>query len=225
MNKPIYHYDIEQGTEQWHALRCGVLTASEVKKIMTPACKPANNDKSRAHVWEIASQRVTKYTEPSYVSDDMLRGHSDEILARDLYSEKYNPATECGFITREIDGVKFGYSPDGLVGENGLIEIKSRAQKFQIENIVNGGVPTEHILQCQAGLLITGREWLEYISYCGGLPMYVCRVYPDPVMHDAIMEAAQNFDGHVRTAITTYEMACMALHPTERIERDIDIII
>lgn len=220
-----YHNNIEQGTDEWHALRTGVLTASEVKRIMTSTCKPANNEKSRAHVWEIAAQRVTNYTEPSYVSDDMLRGHSDEVLARFIYSEKYAPVTECGFITREIDGVMFGYSPDGLVGDDGLIEIKSRAQRFQFENIVKGGVPSDHILQCQSALMISGRKWLDYISYCGGMPMYVCRLLPDFAMFEYIMESAHQFEAQVKSVIATYATASINYQLTERIEREVDIII
>ena len=60
-----YHDDLIQGSDEWHAARCGLLTASEVKLILTPTLKIANNDKTRAHVYEIAAQRITGYTEPS----------------------------------------------------------------------------------------------------------------------------------------------------------------
>jgi hypothetical protein len=66
-----YHFDIEQGSEEWHALRCGILTASEMKFIVTPTLKPASNDKERAHLFELLGQRITQHTEPRYISDDM----------------------------------------------------------------------------------------------------------------------------------------------------------
>jgi len=62
-----YHPEVDQGSEEWLAMRCGLLTASEMKLILTPTLKIANNDKTRAHVWELAAQRITRYTEPTYI--------------------------------------------------------------------------------------------------------------------------------------------------------------
>jgi hypothetical protein len=215
-----YHPDTVQGSEEWLAARCGLLTASEVKLILNPTLKIANNDKTRAHVWELAAQRITRYTEPSYIGDDMLRGWEDEIRARDLYSQLYAPVTEVGFVTNDDHGFTIGYSPDGLVGDDGLIEIKSRRQKYQVETIVTGEVPTEHMLQCQTGLLVTGRAWLDYISYSGGLPMCRVRVYPDAAVHQAIVEAAVEFDAKVEATVMAYHKLTAdagEYPPTERV--------
>ena len=223
--KPVYHNTIEQGTEEWHALRCGMLTASTMKLILTPTLKVANNDKTRAHAWELAAQRVTGYTEPTFINDAMLRGINDEPLARDLYSEKYSPVTECGYITTEIEGFTVGYSPDGLVGDDGLIEVKSRSQKGQIETIVSKSVPDEFVMQLQTGLLITGRKWIDFISYCGGMPMFVLRVEPDDIIQDAIIKAIVDFESKVAEIVENYSSAIIGLYPTERIERNLDIVI
>jgi predicted phage-related endonuclease len=165
-----YHHNIEQGTEEWLAMRCGILTASEMNLIVTPTLKPASNDKERAHLFELLGQRITGYVEPRYVSDDMLRGQWDEIEARIKYRDHFGPVTECGFITNDDHGFVIGYSPDGLVGDDGLIECKSRRQRFQVETIVSDSVPVEYMLQLQTGLLVSGREWIDFISYCGGMP-------------------------------------------------------
>ena len=110
-----YHPDLIQGSEEWHAARCGLLTASEMKLIITPpsatsgkGLKAAGNDKERAHLYELLAQRITKYVEPSYVSDDMLRGKEDEIYARALYAEHYAPVTDMGFITNDKWGFTLG---------------------------------------------------------------------------------------------------------------------
>jgi len=190
----IYHDDTVQGSDEWVAARCGLLTASEIKRILTATLKVAANDKTRSHIWEILAQRITSYVEPQYVGDDMLRGHRDEILARDLYSQHYAPVTEAGFITNDQWGFTLGYSPDGLVGDDGLIECKSRAQKFQIQTIAENEVPAEFMLQLQTGLLVTGRKWVDFISYSGGLPMFVKRVLPDAAMRAAIIDAATAFE-------------------------------
>lgn len=125
-----YYHDIEQGSDEWLAVRQGILTASEMRLILTPAMRTASNDKERAHLFELIGQRITGYTEPHYISDDMLRGHEDEVAARIRYAEHFAPVTECGFVTNDDHGVVIGYSPDGLVGDDGLIECKSRRQKY-----------------------------------------------------------------------------------------------
>ena len=199
-----YHNDILQGSDEWHALRCGVLTASEVKHILTPTLKVANNDKTRQHVWEIAAQRITGYTEPQYIGDDMLRGYDDEIKALDLYSKTRSPVTEVGFVTSSALGFVMGYSPDGLVGDDGLIECKSRRQKYQVQTISEGVVPEDYMLQLQTGLLITGRKWIDFISYSGGLPMFVQRVLPSAEIQSAIIGAATEFEGRVVQAVKSF---------------------
>jgi hypothetical protein len=199
-----YHFDIEQGSEEWHALRCGILTASEMKFIVTPTLKPASNDKERAHLFELLGQRITQHTEPRYISDDMLRGHEDEIEARIRYAENFAPVTECGFVTNDDHGFVIGYSPDGLVDYDGLIECKSRRQKYQVETILADRVPEEYMLQIQTGLLVTGREWLDFVSYCAGLPMFVKRVFPDELYQEAIIAAAIGFEYRLQIAQEKY---------------------
>lgn len=217
-----YHLGLIQGTPEWHAARCGLLTASEMDRILTPTLKVAANDKERAHVWEIAAQRITKFVEPSYIGDDMLRGWEDEILARDLYSKHYAAATEVGFVTNDQWGFTIGGSPDGLIGDDGLIECKSRRQRFQIETIAIGTVPIEHILQVQTLLLVTGRSWCDYVSHSGGLPLFVARSYPDDKIQDAIIEAARAFEDRVTQRMIDYSASITALGdgviPTERRE-------
>lgn len=200
-----YHTNIEQGSDEWRALRCGILTASEMRLIITPTLKPASNDKERSHLYELLGQRITGYVEPHYISDDMLRGHDDEIEARIRYAEHYSPVTECGFVTNDTYGCTIGYSPDGLVGNDGLIECKSRRQKYQVETILHGEVPAEYMLQCQTGLLVTGRKWLDFVSYCAGMPMFVKRVYPDARMQEAILDAALAFEERIFAARERYD--------------------
>ena len=224
VTSPVFHEAFDQGSEAWLSARCGLLTASEICRIMTPTLKAANNDKSRQHVYEIAAQRITGYVEPHYVSDDMLRGHADEIEARALYAKHYAPVREVGFVTNSEWGFTLGYSPDGLVEDDGLIEGKSRRQKYQVQTIATGEVPDEHVLQCQTGLLVTGRKWLDFISYSGGLPMAVIRVEPDPVMQAAIIEAATAFEARVACVIADFstEVVRRGFVPTERkIEQEI----
>lgn len=201
-----YYGEMEQNSPEWYAARCGVLTASELIKILTPkTLNIAKNDKARQHVWEIAAQRITNYVEPTFESFDMKRGKEDELLARRLYSSEYAKVEQCGFVINDNHGFTLGYSPDGLVGDKGLIEIKSRLQKYQVQTLVEHArkdalIPPEHMLQVQAALLVTEREWCDYVSYCAGLPMISINVYPDEQIQAAIKAAAESFEEQVAKA-------------------------
>ncbi len=219
-----YHDDLIQGSDEWHAARCGLLTASEMKLLLTPkTMKLASNEKVRQHVWELAAQRISRYVEPTYIGDAMLRGHEDEITARDIYSDRIAPVRECGFVTNDRWGFTLGCSPDGLVGDDGMIECKSRIQKYQVQTIVqhyrDGSIPEEFVMQIQAGLLITGREWCDFISYSGGLPMSPIRVEADWEMHAAIVNAAIKFEAQISEAMADFKEAVETtpnMIPTER---------
>jgi predicted phage-related endonuclease len=213
-----YYPNVEQGSDEWFALRCGRLTASEMRFLVTPTLKVDGNDKERSHLYELLAQRVTSYVEPSYVSSDMLRGQEDEIHARAKYAEHHAPVQECGFVTNDQWGFTIGYSPDALVGDDGLIEAKSRRQKYQAQTIIEGKMPDDYLIQVQTALMVTGRKWVDFISYCGGMPMIVIRQYPDAKVQNAILEAASAFEQRMRGKLEEYEVnvrrhRCI---PTER---------
>lgn len=216
-----YHRDLLQGSDAWLQARCGLLTASEMKLIITPTLKVAANDKSTAHLYELIAQRITGYVEPHYISDDMLRGQVDEIEARLLYAKHYAPVEEVGFVTNDEWGFTLGCSPDGLVGDDGMIECKSRRQKFQAATIISGEMPDDYKIQVQTGLLVTGRKWCDFISYCGGMPMVTIRVHADDEVQDAIIAAAKVFETKAANAMEDYNLMVSGaqvarLIPTER---------
>src|ERR1700733_5218345 len=226
-----YHTDLIQGSDEWLAARCGLLTASEMKLIVTPTLKMASNDKERAHLYELLAQRITRYVEPHYIGEDMLRGYDDEIEARNLYAEHYAPVQEMGFITNDKWGFTIGFSPDGLVGDDGFIETKSRRQKYQIEtmigNVAGQTIPADYLIEEQTGHLVSERGWCDFISYSGGLPMITLRVYPDPKVQNAIIEAAAAFEERLTQKLARYHeiIASKArLLPTKRrVEQEISV--
>lgn len=214
----IYPYT-EQGSDEWLAVRCGILTASEMHGIITPTLKPANNEGSRGILAEIVAQRITGYTEKGYQSYAMARGHEDECIARALYSGKYAQVNEVGFMSTSRLGFTVGYSPDGLVGDDGLIECKSRMRKFQIQTIIDGDVPAEFIIQIQTGLMVSGRKWCDFVSYSPGLPMIVIRVGRDQEVIEKIEQAAIEFEAKVIDRLSDYRAALesgIRVIPTER---------
>ena len=214
-----YHRDLIQGSDEWLAARRGLLTASEMKLIITPTLKAASNDKERAHLFDLLAQRITGHVEPAFISDDMLRGQEDEIEARALYAERFAPVEEVGFITNDRWGFTIGYSPDGLVGTDGAIECKSRRQRFQVETILTGTMPADYLIQVQTGLMVSERAWCDFVSYSGGLPMVTIRVHADPVIQTAILNAAEEFEDRLAVKLAAYRETLASdarLIPTER---------
>jgi hypothetical protein len=145
----------------------------------------------------------------------------DEFYARQLYAEHYAPVQEVGFVTNDSWGFTIGYSPDALVGDDGLIECKSRRGKFQIQTIAENEVPEEYVLQLQTGLLVTGRKWIDFISYSGGLPMFVKRVEPDLLIQGAILAAATAFEAKLAEKEREYRATIATMPKVIETERRI----
>lgn len=210
--------DLIQGSDEWHGQRRGMVTASVIGKLVTgKTLTTAKNDDSRGLTAILVAERITGYTEPTYMNDDMLRGCEDEPRAIDVYSRHRAPVEISGFMVRDDWGFRIGYSPDGLVGTNGLVEVKSRRQKKQLQTILSDEVPPENMAQLQCGLLVSGREWLDYVSYCGGMPLYTKRVTPDPRWFDALVGAVEVFEENASLMLTAYDEASAELPPTERV--------
>lgn len=218
--------DLEQGSEAWLDARRGLVTASTVGKLVTPTLKVANNDTSRDFTISLAAERLTGHVEPVYVNADMQRGHDEEPLARDLYAQHHGVTVdEVGFMTEDKWGFTIGFSPDGLIGDDGLFETKSRRQKKQVRTIVSGQVPAENYLQLQCGLLVSGRKWIDYGSYSNGMHFWTKRVHPDPAAFEAILAAVQRLEESIAEIVNTYQDATVGLPQAERIDFDAEMVI
>lgn len=186
-----------------------------------PTIDILDTDAARDLVTRLVSERITGWVEDTYQSAAMMRGILDEPVARQVYSEHIAPVIECGLMVRDDDGIRVGYSPDGLVGDDGLIEIKSRIPKRHLADILAGVVPAEHVAQVQTGLYVSGRAWCDYVSYSGGMPLWTVRMTPDPQWADAIRAAAVAFET-VADRMTTEYLAAVAGRPaTERTTYDL----
>lgn len=214
-------------------LPCTSLTAKKPTEIKTfhgerikaaadlpPVYEPADNDTSRALILALAAERITTHTEDSYLTRDMERGIHSEPYARDLYAQHHTdqPVRQIGFAVRDFGGFQIGYSPDGLVGERGLIEVKAPRQKGHLGAIVRGEVPADHMAQLQTGLLVLEREWIDFISYAGGMRLWTKRVTPDPAWQAGILAAAERAEQQIREHIDTYHRATEGQPFAERID-------
>lgn len=195
-----------------------------VAATLPPELAVANNDTSRAITATLTAERVTGFTEDTPMSRDMYRGVWAEPLARDLYSGYYEQAVEVGFMVREEDGWTLGYSPDGLVGDDGLIEIKAPRSKTQLLTAIADEVPAHYMAQCQAGLLVSDRKWLDFVSYVGGMHIYVKRVTPDPQWFAAIEQACRTFEANAAALVDDYSKRVAGLPVAPRIDFDLEVI-
>jgi hypothetical protein len=156
--------DLVQGSEEWLKERKGVATCSEFSNIITPS-KGEESKSLAKYAKKLALELLyDKLTENTFKSAAMLAGNELEAVARDLYQEKtFNLVEQVGFIKSDLGN--FGFSPDGLVGEKGIIEIKCLEAEAHSEIILNNEMPLDYKCQVQGGLWISEREWCDFIAY------------------------------------------------------------
>lgn len=168
--------DCEQGSEEWHRARMGIPTASEFATVMAKGKGGAESKTRRTYMLKLAGEILTGEPMESFSNHHMERGKELEPEARDLYAFMRDCEPKLvGFI---VNGPK-GCSPDALVDANGMTEIKTKLPHLQIECLLNGCLPPEHRAQCQGALWVAEREWIDFVSYWPGLPLFVVREQRD----------------------------------------------
>jgi len=172
-------HDIEQNTDDWLDLRIAKLTGTGSKVIMANYGK-AFGDPAKKLAISIAREQVTglRSVADSYSNAHMERGHEQEPIARRLYEELYYvDVTNGGF----YETGALGCSPDGLVLDDGMIEIKSVIDHVHYATIKRGGFDPVYKWQIYFNLMVSERDWIDYVSYCADFPektqLYVFRVY------------------------------------------------
>lgn len=169
--------DLEQGTPEWHAARCGVVTASVFHTVLAKGRGGAPSETRKKLLYQLAAETITGEYVPTWDGNKHTeRGHVMEPQVRDLYMA--TSALDCrqvGFMRRG----RIGCSPDTLVGDEGLLEIKTKLPHLQIEAVLAGKLPSDHVAQVQGQLLVSGRQWCDFRSYWPGLPELRVRVYRD----------------------------------------------
>ncbi len=183
---------IEQGTPEWKALRMGTLTASTIGCLLVNG-KHSSGLGAEAFTLmnQLIGERICGEPDDSFKGNSQTdRGHAWEDTAGDLYEAQTG-------LTREKVAIILnhgcGYSPDSLVGDDGLTEIKTKVPKILIEVILDGEVPKEHVAQCQAGLWISEREWIDFIAYWKGMPLFIKRMYRNEALIKKMAERSVLF--------------------------------
>jgi len=166
----------EQGSPEWLAARLGIPSASMFAKLVTT--KGIWSASADAYINQLVAERLTGEREEVFQSHHMLRGTELEPDARDLYSLISDAeVTEVGFCLH--DTLSAGCSPDGLIGDDGGLEIKCPAPSTHVEYLRGGVLPSKYKQQVMGCLWITGREWWDFVSYHPTMKPLIVRVERD----------------------------------------------
>ena len=181
--------ELEQRSPEWYKARCGIPTASEFDKIITTSGKQSTQRKK--YLYQLAGERLGGIVDESYQSFAMLQGIEKESEARALYKLIVKPVQEVGFCLSDCG--RFGCSPDGLVEGDGLVEIKCPLISTHVGYLLENDVPTDYYVQVQGQLLVTGREWVDFVSYFPGLKPLIIRETPDDTFQRLLKNELETF--------------------------------
>jgi len=188
--------DIEQGSAEWFAIRCGKVTASRVADII--ATTKSGYSASRANYEaQLICEVLTGKPAESFTNSAMQWGTDTEPLARAQYELKSgNMVDQIGFVVH-LTIEQSGASPDGLIGTDGLIEIKCPNTSTHLDTLLNQTVPSKYITQIQWQLACTQRKWCDFVSYDPRLPenlaLFIKRVDADVTMIESLESEVKKF--------------------------------
>jgi len=175
---------MEQRTEEWFAARCGKVTASRVADIIAKT-KTGPSASRENYLAQLVCERMTGKPAESYSNAAMQWGTEQEPFARAAYeAAKDVLVEEVGFVSHPtIENA--GASPDGLVGEFGLVEIKAPQSSTHIQTLLDQKIPEKYIIQMQWQMACTKREWCDFVSFDprmgDGLQLFIKRVEYHPM--------------------------------------------
>lgn len=184
-------FNCEQGSAEWFEARRGIPTASEFATVMAKGKAGAESKTRRTYMMKLAGEILTGELMDSFSNVHTDRGKEMEPDARNLYAFMRDCEPELvGFIR---NGSKGG-SPDSLVGNDGMLEIKTALPHIQVDRLLLGRVPPEHVAQCQGNLWIAEREWIDFASYWPKLPLFVTRAHRDEAYIKELSAAVDQFN-------------------------------
>ena len=183
--------NVEQLTTEWFAARCGIPTASNFDKIVTTKGDPSKSAKK--YMYQLAGEAITGIKEETYQNGQMQRGIELEAEARTFYDLiRDSEVTEVGFCYRD-EKKQVGASPDGLVGADGLLEIKCPLLSTHVEYLLSNKLPTVYFQQIQGQLYVTDRKWCDFLSYYPGMQPFIIRVDRDEEYIEKMDKILQTF--------------------------------
>jgi putative phage-type endonuclease len=191
---------MEQGSDAWFNIRIGKVTASRVADVLAKT-KTGYSTTRDNYMAQLVCERLTGQKGESFTNAAMQHGTETEPLARAAYEARYDVLVdEVGFVPHPSI-IMAGASPDGLVREDGLIEIKCPNTATHIETLLSESVPNKYYTQMQFQIACTGRKWCDFVSFDNRLPtelqMFVKRVPRDDMYIRLIEDEIVKFLGEL----------------------------
>jgi putative phage-type endonuclease len=202
--------DIIQGTPEWHAIRCGKVTASRIADVI--AKTKTGWGASRAnYMGELIAERLTGTPAPGFSNAAMQWGTEQEPAARVAYQFRTdNIVSEIGFVEHPSIGMT-GASPDGLIGNDGLVEIKCPQTATHIDTLLGKSAPSKYFSQIQWQLACTGRTWCDFVSFDPRMPenmsLFIDRIQRDDVCIMALETMIGDFLREVDAKVSELQAA------------------
>lgn len=198
--------DVDQNSDEWLRNRMGISTASAFDKVITRGRADQPSATRHKYLLQLLGERLTGQPAENFSTADTERGHEYEPMAAAEYEFQRGVAIESVGFMRRGD---MGCSPDRvIVGERGLVEIKSKKPTRQLAVLLADAMPDEHKPQVQGGLLVSGYEFCDFVSYWPGLPLFVKRIYRNEEYIDWLCGELDRFNDELdemeRYFITTY---------------------
>jgi len=186
-------HDCKQGSPEWHALRLGIPTASDFDQLVTPEFKLRTGATPDTYLYAKLCEKMLGFSPSADVNSfAMGQGVILESEARPYYEFTYDTKIQqVGFCTTD-DG-RIGCSPDGLIGDDGGIEIKCPQPERALRYLMEGGVPKEYLAQVHGSMFVTGRPWWLFMSYSRQWPAHIVRVERDEKIQAALRQALELF--------------------------------
>ena len=169
--------EMPQQTDLWYAEKAGLPSASNFDKIITIEGKPSKQREK--YMYSLSAERITKKKEDTFQSFSMQRGVELEAEARQYYELINDCEVRQVGLCYPNEDKKYGCSPDGLVLEDGGLEIKCPTAAVHVGYLLDGKLPSDYFQQVHGSLLVTGRRWWDFLSYYPGLRPLIIRVEPD----------------------------------------------
>lgn len=166
----------EQNSEEWYKARLGIPTSSNFSTILAKGRGGGESKTRKTYMLKLIGERLTGDLTENYTNAHMERGHQMEDEARNAYV--FHSNNECNRVGFIINGNK-GASPDSLIGDSGILEIKTKLPHLQLEVILDDKMPPQHLAQVQGQMWVAEREWCDFVSYWPKLPLFVKRIYRD----------------------------------------------
>ena len=183
-------HDVVQGTEEWQRLRMGIPTASNFDRIITPTGRPSTAAEN--YMYELLAEILMGAPIVEVTTPMIDRGTDLEPEAVDYYEFEKDVETELiGFVTDNAN--TYGASPDRLVGDEGLLEVKCPSPHIQVGYLLYSTVARKYYPQLQGQLYVTERKWVDICSYYPGMPTCIIHVERDEVYIKLLAEGLQNF--------------------------------